>query len=76
MAETLEQLEGLPQEYVTFDEGRLIYAWEVTMVAMATCAVALRFWARKERSAEFRLDDWLILASLVCLTISSKCVIG
>lgn len=76
MAETLEKLEGLPHEYVAFDEGRMIYAWEVTMVAMATCAVALRFWARKERSAEFRLDDWLILASLVCLTLSSRRVTG
>lgn len=58
-------LEDFAPEYVAFDQGKVIYSSMAIMTAMATCAVGLRFWARKERCAGLRLDDWLILAALV-----------
>ncbi len=67
MTEAVAQLEDLPPEYVAFDEGRFIYGWMVAMAAIATCAVGLRFWARKAGGAGLRPDDWLVIASLVGL---------
>lgn len=67
MAEPLPHLEDLSPDYVGFNQGRVIYSWMAVMAAMATCAVGLRVWARRERDAELRLDDWLIFAALVGL---------
>ena len=53
--------------FVAFDEGKMIYSCMAAMGATATSAVALRLWARRERGAELKLDDWLIIASLVCI---------
>lgn len=67
-AETSENMNN--PEFVAFDEGKMIYSCMATMGATATSAVALRLWARRERGAELKLDDWLIIASLVCIYLT------
>ncbi|KAI1251910.1 hypothetical protein MGN70_006481 [Eutypa lata] len=73
MAEPLPHLEDLSPDYVGFNQGRVIYSWMAVMAAMATCAVGLRVWARRERGAELRLDDWLIFAALPFLWALTAC---
>lgn len=47
-----------------------LYASSTIPFAIAFLCVGLRFWCRWKNTAGLWLDDWLILASLVCMVAS------
>lgn len=51
---------------LTENQGPRITAAELTVTIIATVAVAMRFLSRRVQRAQYGLDDWLILAALVC----------
>lgn len=52
--------------HVTFATASSLIALSASMLALATCAVSLRFYARRVQKVPLLLDDWLTLPSLVC----------
>ena len=43
-----------------------LYASGIITYTLAVLAVGLRLWCRKLLKSGFRLDDWLIVAAVVC----------
>ena len=46
-----------------------VIAVSVVLPTLAAIAVASRFVVRSRQAARYGIDDWLILASLVCLIL-------
>ena len=44
-----------------------LYAADTVTYVFALTAVGLRFWSRRIKKIGFWLDDWLVLAALVCV---------
>ncbi|KAF4627950.1 hypothetical protein G7Y89_g10205 [Cudoniella acicularis] len=53
--------------HVTFATERSIVALSASILVLATCAVALRFYVRRVQKAALLIDDWLTLPSLVMI---------
>lgn len=47
--------------------GLVALTFTIVMTAIATVFMALRFWSRKMTRFGLWLDDWLAIATLVCL---------
>ena len=44
-----------------------VYAVSAILLVVSTIAVALRFKVRRMKNTAYGVDDWLILAALVCV---------
>ena len=53
----------------SINQRRMMYSCMAVMGVIATAIVALRLWARRKSTTELKLDDWLIIASLVGATL-------
>lgn len=49
-----------------------LYAAVIATWLSAFVVIALRFWSRKLKGAEYGLDDWLISAAMVCTPAGLK----
>lgn len=62
----------LSREYLAESRQASLYAAETITYFGALVAVELRFWSRRMKAAGFWIDDWLIVAAMVCTYYSSN----
>lgn len=65
-----------PDIDLTEDLGPQVVAATVTVMALATCAVILRFASRLSMKIPLKWDDWLIVGSLVSAKGSALDLMG
>jgi hypothetical protein len=63
---TMDPLSHFPPEYVDFNDGGVVVRTTIAMSILSTLVVGLRVYARFSDGTLMKLDDWLIIASLVC----------
>lgn len=66
------QSSTLPPEVLHHNEGPSLVIVSAVSIPFALAVVATRVWARHRKHMALEIDDWFILASLVCLTLISR----
>lgn len=63
---TKTRLDDLPADYASFNRGPVAEKVAAAMIGISCGFVMLRLAACATRKARLGLDDWIILAALVC----------
>lgn len=66
------QSSSLPPEVLHHNEGPSLVIVSAVSIPFALAVVATRVWARHRKQMALEIDDWLILVSLVCMSLNTR----